>query len=86
MMDDNDKIPPGAIFYIRMCNYNDDDTMSLRGESPEGGLKIKDALDPLINDVEEYGFFGYVYECRPIMKVLRPPLKIIDFRKNRKHK
>ena len=84
MSDDKDKIPPGSVFYIRMLNHYADDSLALNGESNVGGLKIKDALDPLISDVQEYGEFGYVYECRPIIKVIRPNLKIIDFRKKQK--
>ncbi len=82
--DAKDKIPPGATFYIRMCNYYDDNCMSLDGESLIGGTNVDDALEPLKRDVQEHGLFGYVYECIPIIKVIRPNLKIIDLRKKRK--
>lgn len=80
----NNAIPPGATFYIKMVSWNSDDTMDLNAEAVAGGTKIDDALNPLTEDVEEYGGFGYVYECHPIIKVMRPGLKIIDLRKNRK--
>ena len=83
MSDSICKIPPGATFYLKVSAVNSDGTLDLNSESPTGGLKIQDALTPLVSEADEYGLEGYVYKCHPIMRVLRPPVKIIDFRKKK---
>lgn len=70
-------IKQGAIFYLKVCVGNADNSMDIVGEAPTVDTDLESVLQCCVEETEGYGLINFVYECRPIRKIVRGKTKII---------
>lgn len=74
-------IDPKKVHYCVLPEFNLDGTFD--GGNPEGWQArstVEELLDHVKDEVEEHGGVEYIYECRPILKVIRPGVKVVKLR------
>lgn len=74
-------IKPNHIRFVMMPLLNADNTMD--GENPDGwecSHEMESLVEKAVEYAEEHGGETFVYECRPVRRVLRGKTKVIKLK------
>lgn len=80
-MIEDQHLGPGKVVYAKVPVANADDTIDFACEGLDASHDIQEIIGLAVDMVEEHGGEIYVYECRPVRKIVRGKTRIITLKK-----
>lgn len=74
-----DRILPGKTFYVQVCDGNLDGSLDMSSHLQKT-LSLEEAKQDAIATMDDYNSETWVYECRPVLKVLRGKMRVIQIK------